>query len=157
MKVLLVCLGNICRSPTAEAVLRRRLQQAGLADRVEVDSAGTAAWHQGKSPDARSQAAAARRGYDLSAQRARQVRPDDFQTFDFIYAMDADNLANLKAICPPQHLHKLALFLSLADSAPTDEVPDPYYGGESGFQQVLDLCEQAAEGFIARHVTGADS
>ncbi|AFU97518.1 low molecular weight protein-tyrosine-phosphatase [Simiduia agarivorans] len=148
-RVLLVCLGNICRSPTAEGVLRARLAQAGLEHRVELDSAGTAGWHQGKSPDSRSQAAAARRGYDLSPLRARQVIAADFDHYDHIYAMDANNLADLRAICPAHAEGKLSLFLALIPGADCLEVPDPYYGGGEGFERVLDLCEQASDAFIA--------
>lgn len=148
-RVLLVCLGNICRSPTAEGVLRARLEKAGLSRRVDLDSAGTAGWHQGKSPDSRSQAAAAKRGYDLSALRARQVVAADFDHYDHIYAMDASNLADLRAQCPAHAQHKVSLFLELIADADCLEVPDPYHGDGQGFERVLDLCEQAADAFIA--------
>ncbi|WP_223530342.1 low molecular weight protein-tyrosine-phosphatase [Pseudomonas sp. GL-R-19] len=144
MRVLFVCLGNICRSPTAEGVLRHKLREAGLADRVEVASAGTGDWHVGKAPDQRSQAAAQLRGYDLSTQRARQVSRADFATYDLILAMDNSNLRNLEALQPAMGKAELDLFLRRYQS-PVDEVPDPYYDGEQGFEQVLDLIEHASD------------
>lgn len=147
MRVLFVCLGNICRSPTAEAVLRQRLQQAGLAERIEVDSAGTGDWHIGKAPDSRTQEAAKRRGYDLSNLRGRQVSADDFARFDLILAMDSANLRDLQRLRPAQAKGELDLYLrrfGLAES----EVPDPYYGGSEGFEQVLDLLEQASDALL---------
>ncbi|MBK3438476.1 MAG: low molecular weight protein-tyrosine-phosphatase [Pseudomonas sp.] len=144
MEVLFVCLGNICRSPTAEGVLRHKLRVAGLADQVEVASAGTGEWHIGKAPDKRSQQAALRRGYDLSAQRAQQVSRADFARYDLILAMDQSNLRNLKAMQPAQGKAELDLFLRRYDGA-VDEVPDPYYDGEQGFEQVLDLIEAACD------------
>jgi protein-tyrosine phosphatase len=144
MRVLFVCLGNICRSPTAEGVLRHKLREAGLADRVEVASAGTGDWHVGKAPDKRSQAAAKLRGYDLSAQRAQQVTRADFVTYDLILAMDNSNLRHLKALQPAQGKAELDLFLRRYQSQ-IDEVPDPYYDGEQGFEQVLDLIERASD------------
>ncbi len=144
MRILFVCLGNICRSPTAEGVLRHKLREAGLADQVEVASAGTGEWHIGKAPDKRSQAAAKLRGYDLSAQRARQVTRADFATYDLILAMDQSNLRNLKAMQPAKAKAELDLFLRRYD-APVDEVPDPYYDGDQGFEQVLDLIERASD------------
>ncbi|MEZ1319169.1 low molecular weight protein-tyrosine-phosphatase [Pseudomonas fluorescens] len=143
MRVLFVCLGNICRSPTAEGVLRHKLREAGLADQVEVASAGTGDWHVGKAPDKRSQAAARRRGYDLSAQRAQQVTRADFATYDLILAMDHSNLRNLKALQPATGKAELDLFLRRYQS-PVDEVPDPYYD-DQGFDQVLDLIEGATD------------
>ena len=144
MEVLFVCLGNICRSPTAEGVLRHKLRAAGLAGQVEVASAGTGDWHVGKAPDKRSQAAAKLRGYDLSAQRAQQVSRADFARYDLILAMDQSNLRNLKAMQPAQGKAELDLFLRRYDGA-VDEVPDPYYDGEQGFEQVLDLIEAACD------------
>jgi protein-tyrosine phosphatase len=144
MRVLFVCLGNICRSPTAEGVLRHKLREAGLAERVEVASAGTGDWHVGKAPDKRSQAAAKLRGYDLSAQRARQVTRADFATYDLILAMDNSNLRNLKVLQPVKGKAELDLFLRRYQSQ-IDEVPDPYYDGEQGFEQVLDLIERASD------------
>ena len=144
MRVLFVCLGNICRSPTAEGVLRHKLREAGLADQVEVASAGTGDWHVGKAPDKRSQAAAKLRGYDLSAQRAQQVTRADFATYDLILAMDNSNLRHLKAMQPAKGKAELDLFLRRYQSE-IDEVPDPYYDGDQGFEQVLDLIERASE------------
>jgi protein-tyrosine phosphatase len=142
MRVLMVCLGNICRSPTAEAVLRAKLEAAGLAQRVEVDSAGTGSWHLGDPPDPRSQRHAARRGYDLSALRARCVAEDDFHRFDLILAMDHNNLADLRRLAPEgAHRAELRLFAPI-------EVPDPYSGGAVGFERVLDLVETASDAWI---------
>ncbi|CAN7293210.1 low molecular weight phosphotyrosine protein phosphatase [Pseudoduganella sp. LjRoot289] len=145
--VLFVCMGNICRSPTAEGVSRQRAEAAGLA--LEIDSAGTHACHVGAPPDARSARHAALRGYDLSAQRARQVAASDFERYDHLLAMDHDNLKLLQAACPPQHRHKLALFMQYATRSDSDVVPDPYYGGANGFDQVLDYIEDASDGLIA--------
>ncbi|MFO2465812.1 low molecular weight phosphotyrosine protein phosphatase [Pseudomonas sp. 15FMM2] len=147
MEVLFVCLGNICRSPTAEGVLRHKLREAGLAGQVEVASAGTGEWHIGKPPDKRSQQAALRRGYDLSAQRAQQVSRADFARYDLVLAMDQSNLRNLKAMQPAQGKAELDLFLRRYDS-PVAEVPDPYYDGELGFEQVLDLIEAACDQLV---------
>ncbi|EJM19501.1 protein-tyrosine-phosphatase [Pseudomonas sp. GM21] len=144
MRVLFVCLGNICRSPTAEGVLRHKLREAGLADHIEVASAGTGDWHVGKAPDKRSQAAAKLRGYDLSAQRAQQVTRADFATYDLILAMDNSNLRHLKALQPAKGKAELDLFLRRFQSE-LDEVPDPYYDGDQGFEQVLDLIERASD------------
>ncbi len=144
MRILFVCLGNICRSPTVEAVFRHRLRQAGLDSAVVIDSAGTGSWHIGKAPDRRATAAARLRGYDLSPLRARQVSPDDFDRFDLILAMDAQNLADLQTIRPAGSAAKLDLFLRRAGLLPED-VPDPYYGENDGFDRVLDLVEQGSE------------
>lgn len=148
MRVLLVCLGNICRSPTAEGILRHKLEQAGLADRVEVDSCGTGGWHVGKAPDRRAMAAAARRGFDLSGLRARQLEADDFRRFDYLLAMDRDNLLALEARCPPDCRAHIGLFLDFAGYE-NQAVPDPYFGGKEGFEEVLDLVEAGAEGLVA--------
>ncbi|MDT4839733.1 Low molecular weight protein-tyrosine-phosphatase YfkJ [compost metagenome] len=147
MRVLFVCLGNICRSPTAEGVLLHKLREAGLAATVQVDSAGTGDWHVGKAPDARTRVAAQRRGYDLSQLRARQVAVEDFGRFDLILAMDTSNLANLHGLRPADAVAELDLFLRRYQLA-LDEVPDPYYGGEEGFEAVLDLVEQACDALI---------
>jgi protein-tyrosine phosphatase len=147
--VLFVCLGNICRSPTAEGVFRAHSAGAGLSGNVHIDSAGTAAYHVGSAPDPRAQAAALRRGIDLSAQRARQVEASDFTRFDYLLAMDRENLANLEAICPPGQHDRIHLFLEFAVAPPVLEVPDPYYGSGDGFERVLDLVEAASEGLIA--------
>ncbi|WP_447793559.1 MULTISPECIES: low molecular weight protein-tyrosine-phosphatase [Pseudomonas] len=144
MRVLFVCLGNICRSPTAEGVLRHKLREAGLADQVEVASAGTGDWHVGKAPDKRSQAAAKLRGYDLSAQRAQQVTRADFATYDLILAMDNSNLRHLKALQPAKGKAELDLFLRRFQSE-IDEVPDPYHDSDQGFETVLDLIERASD------------
>lgn len=144
MKVLFVCLGNICRSPTAEGVFRRYVEQAGLSDKITIDSAGTADWHIGKTPDPRTQAAAAQRGYDLSTLRGRQAQVEDFAKFDLILAMDKTNLSNLQAIQSVDGKAELALYLPRFGISP-DEVPDPYYGGEDGFELVLDMLEQASQ------------
>jgi protein-tyrosine phosphatase len=147
--ILFVCMGNICRSPTAEGVFRQRAAAAGLD--LEIDSAGTHAYHVGNPPDARSSRHAALRGYDLSAQRARQVAASDFERYDHLLAMDHENFARLQAACPPQHRHKLALFMQYATHSDSDSdiVPDPYYGGPNGFDQVLDYVEDASDGLIA--------
>jgi protein-tyrosine phosphatase len=145
--ILFVCMGNICRSPTAEGVFRHRAQLAGIAARI--DSAGTHAYHVGEKPDPRSTEFAARRGIDLSTQSARKVAASDFAEFDHILAMDKDNLALLMAACPPQHQHKLGLFMQHATQSKSDIVPDPYYGGPRGFDEVLDFIEDASDGLIA--------
>lgn len=142
-------MGNICRSPTAEGVARRRLLDADLEHLVRLDSAGTHGYHVGRSPDPRASQAALQRGYDLSDLVGRQVGPRDFEDFDLILAMDHDNLADLRRICPPGQAHKLRLFLSFSARYTGQEVPDPYYGGARGFDQVLDMVEDAAEGLLA--------
>lgn len=149
LSVLMVCTGNICRSPTAEGVFRQYVETAGLARRVLIDSAGTHGYHAGEQPDARAMAAALRRGYDLSQQRARKVAPADFARFDLVLAMDQGNLQNLQQICPPQHAANLKLFLSYGRRFDEREVPDPYYGGANGFERVLDLIEDASEGLLS--------
>lgn len=148
VKVLFVCLGNICRSPTADAVFRKLVADAQLHDRIEVDSAGTGSWHIGHPPDKRATAAAAGRGYDLSPLRARQVVVDDFHRFDHVLAMDQANLSDLEVMCPSQHQEKLRLFLEFAPELGHSEVPDPYYGGDDGFDRVLDLVEAASQGLL---------
>ncbi len=152
MRVLFVCLGNICRSPTAEGVLRHKLREAGLQARVEVDSAGTGDWHVGKAADLRTRQAAQQRGYDLSALRGRQVQAEDFNAFDLILAMDNSNLRDLQQLRPGNATAELDLFLRRYQLQ-LDEVPDPYYGGADGFEQVLDLIEQACEGLL-REIKG---
>lgn len=147
MNILFVCMGNICRSPTAEGVFRQRVSTAGLADRVHIDSAGTGDWHVGKGPDPRICRAALRRGYDLSSLRARQVAVEDFQRFDLILAMDHDNLLRLKDLQPDSAPAELDLWLRRYGLG-SGVVPDPYYGGADGFEQVLDLIEQASDALL---------
>jgi protein-tyrosine phosphatase len=139
VRILFVCMGNICRSPTAEGVMRHLLAERGLEDEIEVQSAGTGGWHAGSPPDARSTRAAAARGITLEG-AARQVTRADFEDFDLLVAMDRDNLADLRAIAPPGTEHKLRLLLGEGR-----DVPDPYYGGPHGFENVLDLVETACE------------
>ena len=141
--VLFVCLGNICRSPTAEGVFRHLLAQEGAAGMIRVDSAGTGAWHVGEAPDARAQAAALERGIDLSALRARQVSADDFRLFDHVLAMDDSNLTDLAALCPSPYRSRLRLLLDFAPHVEEREVPDPYFGGDDGFGHVLDQIGRA--------------
>jgi len=149
VRVLMVCMGNICRSPTAEAALRRRAREAGLEDRVEVDSAGTSDYHVGSPPDRRSVAHAERRGLALQGLRARQVEARDFERFDVIFAMDADNLAYLEKLRPASSRARLGLLLDEAPGLGVREVPDPYYGGPEGFERVLDLVDAACSAFLA--------
>lgn len=151
--VLFVCLGNICRSPTAEGVFRKRVADAGMSEIIRVDSAGTHAYHTGEPPDRRAVLAAQRRGVDLSNIRARRIATTDFESFDFVLAMDASNLRNLQELCPVKYADRLQLFLDYSNGAAEREVPDPYYGGALGFERVLDLVEEAAEGLL-RSVTG---
>ena len=146
-RILFFCMGNICRSPTAEGVMRAKLAAAGLD--VEVDSAGTHGWHVGDPPDDRSQAHALRRGYDLSRLRARQLVADDFTRFDLVLGMDADNIARAAQLCPPGERHRLKLLLDYAPQAGKRHVPDPYDGGDAGFEEVLDLVEAACDGLVA--------
>ena len=149
MKILFVCLGNICRSPTAEGVVRTLAAREAPELAIEVDSAGTAAYHTGEPPDPRTRQAAARRGYDLTRQRARIVEPADFERFDLILAMDRENLRVLRQRAPAQARERLRLFLEFAPEAGPQDVPDPYYGGPNGFEEVLDLVEAAARGLLA--------
>ena len=156
VKVLFVCMGNVCRSPTAEGVFRSVVEQEGLSHLIDIDSAGTHAYHIGEPPDPRSTSTALQRGVDLSTQRARRAIAGDFDVFDFVLAMDLDNYANLSNICPPNQTDKLQLFLEYAQNLPETEVPDPYYGGAKGFDHVLDLIEAASKGLLAeikqRHI-----
>jgi len=145
--VLFVCMGNICRSPTAEGVFRHLVAEAGLEERFDIDSAGTHAYHVGEPPDKRALAAAARRGFSLQDIRARRVAPEDFERFSYIIAMDRDNLAVLEEQAQEPHRGKLRLLLDFS-SGPETEVPDPYYGGPTGFERVLDLVEDAARGLL---------
>ena len=147
-RVLFVCMGNICRSPLAEGTFRHKVREAGLAAKIACDSAGTLDYHVGEPPDPRAQLAASRRGYDLSTLRARQVNPGDFSSFDYVLAMDEVNLRFLERLCPSQHAHKLKLFMEFGADTGAREVPDPYSGGPEGFEQVLDMVEQAAQGLL---------
>jgi protein-tyrosine phosphatase len=150
-RILMVCMGNICRSPTAEAVLRAKLRQAGLAGRVEVDSAGTHGYHTGEPPDPRAIRHAAQRGYDMSGLRARPVRTEDFSRFHWLLAMDEDNIAWLRRNRPAPAIGGTELLMSFArQHVGASEVPDPYYGGPAGFEHVLDLVEDACDGLILR-------
>jgi protein-tyrosine phosphatase len=148
VKVLFVCMGNICRSPTAEAVFRHYVAQAGLAEKIQIDSAGTHDYHIGEAPDARTQSAARQRGYDMSSLRGRQVAAEDFGRFDYVLAMDEANLSILQRLRPREAKSHLGLFLEFAERHTEREVPDPYYGGAEGFERVLDLVEDAAEGLL---------
>ncbi len=141
-------MGNICRSPTAEGVFSKLVEERGLEDRVSVDSAGTHAYHIGEPPDARAARAAAERGIDLTHQRARRVTAQDFHQFDYVLAMDSENFNHLAAMCPTGHEFKLRLFLSFAPHLEIRDVPDPYYGGATGFERVLDMVEEAARGLL---------
>ncbi len=150
VSVLFVCMGNICRSPTAEGVFRKIVADAGLSERVRVESAGTHAYHVGAAPDHRAQSAAQRRGIELHDIRARRVSDADFEAFDYILVMDRDNLEELRLRVPEGHRSKVHLFLEFAGEAQTSEVPDPYYGGASGFELVLDLVETASQRLLER-------
>lgn len=145
--VLMVCMGNICRSPMAHGVLEHKLREAGLTS-VLVDSAGTHSYHVGEAPDRRAQMAAQQRGYDISQQRARRLVAEDFARFDYILVMDSDNYFNAQAMQPDPSRARLHRFMEFASHAPRPDVPDPYYGGDQGFREVLDLVEAAADGFI---------
>ena len=155
-RVLFVCLGNICRSPTAHGVFESMVRERGLDRRIYVDSCGTGDWHIGHPPDSRAAAEAAGRGYDLSHLRARQVSASDFDQFDYILAMDRQNLSDLEAMRPPGFGGHLGLFLPFAAGSGYEEVPDPYYGGDQGFTEVLDMVEAASEGLL-QEICGADS
>ena len=147
IKVLFVCMGNICRSPTAEGVFRHKVEQNNLQEQISIDSAGTHAYHVGNPPDQRAQNAALKRDIDLSQQRARRVSADDFSEFDYVIAMDESNLDDLLSICPAGYEDRLHLFLAFSDSE-NREVPDPYYGQGRGFEIVLNLVEDASEGLL---------
>lgn len=145
-RILFFCMGNICRSPTAEGVMRAKLKAAGLD--IEVDSAGTHGYHIGAPPDERSQEHALQRGYDLSSLRARKLLAQDFERFDLVLAMDDNNFAHAQRLCPPSQRHKLKLLMDYAPHAGNPHVPDPYYGGAAGFDEVLDLVETACDGLV---------
>lgn len=151
MKIVFVCTGNICRSPTAEGVFRTLLRNEGLDGAIEVDSAGTHGYHVGEAPDPRTVEAAALRGYDISAQRARRFHPLDFERFDLVVAMDRGHYDQLRRLAPETHGDRLHLFLDFAPGTGRRDVPDPYYGGQEGFELVLDLIEAGAHGLL-QHV-----
>jgi len=157
ISVVFVCMGNICRSPTAEAVFRHYVESAGMSAQITIDSAGTHDYHIGDKPDARAQHAAQQRGYDMSKLRGRQVEQADFRRFDYVLAMDAANLAILQRITPPGSNTRAQLFLEYARHHRERDVPDPYYGGADGFERVLDMVEDAAQGLLQeirqRHFT----
>ncbi len=148
IRVLFVCMGNICRSPTAEGIFRAEIAAAKLGDGVTVDSAGTHDYHAGEPPDPRACEAADARGITIGHLRARKVKKRDFETFDYILAMDRQNHALLAKACPPERMDRLHLFLSFAENIATADVPDPYYGGLDGFDHVLDLIEAGATGLL---------
>jgi protein-tyrosine phosphatase len=148
ISVVFVCMGNICRSPTAEAVFRHYVENAGMSGQIMIDSAGTHDYHIGDKPDARAQRAAQQRGYDMSQLRGRQVGESDFRQFDYVLAMDRANLAILQNITPPGSDTRAQLFLEYARHHNEREVPDPYYGGADGFERVLDMVEDAAQGLL---------
>lgn len=148
INILFVCMGNICRSPSAHGVFQQMVVNAGLGDKIMVDSAGTHAYHIGESPDRRSQKTASERGYDLSSLRARRVDPVDFEQYDYILAMDQENYLNLTSRCPIEFQGKLDMFMAFAEDFIENEVPDPYYGGEQGFERVMDMIESASRGLL---------
>lgn len=148
IKVLFVCMGNICRSPTAHGVFEHLVKSENLHHHLEIDSAGTHAYHVGESPDRRAQETAEKRGIDLNYIRARRVSDNDFEYFDYILAMDTDNYAKLEQDCPEEYKDKLSLFLDFAPEHPLNEVPDPYYGGIKGFENVFDMVDAASRGLL---------
>lgn len=148
VKVLFVCMGNICRSPTAEGVFTHLVERQHLSHLIGIDSAGTHAYHVGEPPDSRAQQAALQRGVEMSGLSARRVYDDDFARFDYIVAMDNDNKRNLLARCPQEYQHKVCLLLDYAAGCDEDEVPDPYYGNKSGFDRVLDLVDLGTKGLL---------
>ena len=148
IRVLFVCMGNICRSPTAEATFRHYVENAGISEHILIDSAGTHDYHIGDPPDSRAQRAAQLRGYDMSTLRGRQVAEDDFRRFDYVLAMDSTNLAILQRIAPPDSAARVRLFLEYARHHNEREVPDPYYGGADGVERVLNMVEDAAQGLL---------
>jgi protein-tyrosine phosphatase len=149
VSVLFVCLGNICRSPTAEGVFRKVVMEEGMSEHIEIDSAGTHAYHVDEPPDRRAQEAALRRGVDISGLRGRQATAVDIERFDYVLAMDEENYQNLMGICPPGLEGRVRLFMEFAPDRPERAVPDPYFGGDAGFERVLDMIEEAAAGLLA--------
>ncbi len=148
ISVLFCCMGNICRSPTAEAVFRAKVAEAGMDQHIMIDSVGTHDYHIGDPPDGRTQRAAAKRGYDMSMLRGRQVEVADFSRFDYVLAMDNANMAILQRLCPSDRVDRLGMFLEYAHNHEEREVPDPYYGGADGFERVLDMVEDGALGLL---------
>ncbi|MBL8510246.1 MAG: low molecular weight phosphotyrosine protein phosphatase [Betaproteobacteria bacterium] len=148
IRILFVCMGNICRSPTAEGVFRHLVSTSPLAGRLEIDSAGTVGYHAGSPPDPRALVHASKRGYDLSALRSRQVRPSDFESFDYVLAMDNTNVRTLKSMCPSRLTHKIELLLDYGLVGGADEVPDPYDGQAEDFEIALDLIEEGCKGLL---------
>ena len=148
VSVLFVCLGNICRSPTAHGVFRNLVEQEGLSEHIHIDSAGTHAYHVGEPPDARAQSTALNRGINMSDLRARRAIENDFEYYDYILAMDRENYSNLEKLSPPDRLDRLMLFMDFAPGIGEDEVPDPYYGGAKGFERVFDMIEIASHGLL---------
>ncbi|WP_018231288.1 low molecular weight protein-tyrosine-phosphatase [Thioalkalivibrio thiocyanodenitrificans] len=148
VNVLFVCMGNICRSPMAHGVFQSMLDEAGIAHLVRVDSAGTHAYHVGSPPDERAQRMATVHGVDLSGQRARLLEAQDFEQFDYVLVMDEDNLENARRICPPDCRDRIRLFLEFAEGLGEREVPDPYYGGNDGFERVMEMVRSAAQGLL---------
>lgn len=154
-KILFVCLGNICRSPTAHGIFQKMIDEAGLQEKFQVDSCGTGSWHIGHHPDERMQKAALKKGYDLSTLTARKLALKDFKQFDYILAMDTRNLADIIKLAPDQYKGRIQLFLDYADDKNLLEVPDPYYGGEQGFEHVVNLIESGCEGLFDKVVNVA--
>ncbi|MFP4062368.1 MAG: low molecular weight protein-tyrosine-phosphatase [Halochromatium sp.] len=148
IRVLFVCMGNICRSPTAQGVFTKLVIEEGLSHLIEIDSAGTHAYHVGEPPDPRARETAQRRGIDLSRQRARRAIAEDFERFDYVLAMDEANHRALSALCPPGFEERLRLFMDYAPQLEQREVPDPYYGGSNGFEAVFDMVDAAARGLL---------
>jgi protein-tyrosine phosphatase len=148
VNVVFVCMGNICRSPTAEGVFRHLVEARNLQDKIFIDSAGTHAYHVGEKPDPRSRSAAMDRGIDLSSQRARKVLQEDFERFDYVLAMDRSNYSDLQSLALPKQRDKLHLFMNFASAWDETEVPDPYYGGSHGFERVLDMVGDASQGLL---------
>jgi len=161
IRILFVCLGNICRSPTAEGVFRHKLHQNGYRDgyleNIFVDSAGTGDWHVGQKPDQRSRETALKYGVDLDDLRARQITRQDFSDFDYLVAMDRENIRNMKALSPPDQHHKIALLMDYTKDCPgISEVPDPYCGGMDGFDRVYEIIERGCDGFLKNILTHYD-
>jgi protein-tyrosine phosphatase len=149
IKILFVCMGNICRSPTAQGVFEKLVRENELSGQVYIDSAGTHAYHVGEAPDARASAVALRRGVVLAGQRARRINSADFEEFDYVLAMDEANYKDLTELCSPENYSRLYRFMDFAPDLAISEVPDPYYGGVTGFERVLDLIETASTGLLA--------